>query len=181
MATKTTPKKTTTTTRAAVKSAAVKKAKVPAPDIAIASGATGKLAALLARCPEAVEVKVAEEDGIAVRLKTEQIEIPLLVHVGELVVFDAYPFRFVGVDAEKVDWVRILRLCRTGYVQLGLDQDFEDEDVVVYSFPMPLQVLDEAMVKTVVGTLAAFASDNYDDVMEATGLVEKKKITKPPR
>jgi hypothetical protein len=118
---------------------------------------------------------VAEADGIAVRLRTEQIEIPLLVHVGELVVFDAYPFRFVGVDVEKVDWVRILRLCRQGYVQLGLDQDFEDADVVVYSFPMPLQALDETMVKTVVATLAAFASDNYDDVMAATGLVEKTR------
>ena len=132
-----------------------------------------RLASLLARCPAAVEVQVAEEDGIAVRLKTEQIEIPLLVHVGELVVFDVYPFRFVGVDVDRVDWVSILRLCRAGYVQLGLDQDFEDEDVVVYSFPMPLQVLDEATVKTVVATLAAFASDNYDDVMAATGLVEK--------
>ena len=185
MATKKTSKTTTTrSTKAATKATAKAPAKAPAGpraavretavDVATTPDATASLAALLSMCPEAVEVNIAEEHGIAVRLKTEQLELPMLVHVGELVVFDVYPFRFVGVDAAKVDWVRILRLCRSGYVQLGLDQDFEDEDVVVYSFPLPLQALDEAMVRTVVGTLAAFASDNYDEVMAATGLVERK-------
>ena len=190
MATKKTSKTTTTrSTKAATKATASAPAKAPAGpraavretavDVATTPDATASLAALLSMCPEAVEVNIAEEHGIAVRLKTEQLELPMLVHVGELVVFDVYPFRFVGVDAAKVDWVRVLRLCRSGYVQLGLDQDFEDQcqpggGVVVYSFPLPLQAVDEAMVRTVVGTLAAFASDNYDEVMAATGLVERK-------
>jgi hypothetical protein len=137
---------------------------------------TAALAQLLKGCREAVEVKVPEENGIAVRLRTRQIELPLLVHVGELVVFDLYPFRFVGVDAARVDWARIIRLCRTGYVQLGLDNDFDDEDVLVYSFHMPLSALDKVTVQTVIGTLTAFAEDNYDDVMAATGLVEAKTV-----
>ena len=140
---------------------------------------TARIAAMLALCPEAIEVKIVEDRGIAVRLKVpladRSFEVPMLVHVDELTVFDVYPFRFVGVDAAKVDWVRILRLCRSGYVQLGLDQDFEDEDVVVYSFPIPCSSLDATMVKTVVGTLTAFAGDNYDDVMAATGLVERRR------
>jgi hypothetical protein len=123
-----------------------------------------------------VEVKVPEEHGIAVRLATRQIELPLLVHVSELVVFDLYPFRFVGVDVQRVDWLRLIRLCRAGYIQIGLDNDFEEQDVLVYSFHMPLAALDQETVQTVVGTLAAFAEDHYDDVLAATGLVERRSM-----
>lgn len=141
-----------------------------------ATPSTVALAKLLQTCSEALEVKIPEENGIAVRLKTRQIELPLLVHVGELVVFDLYPFRFVGVDADKVDWPRLIRLCRTGYVQLGLDNDFDDEDVLVYSFHMPLASLDKETMHTVIGTLTTFAEDHYDDVLAATGLVEKRSV-----
>ena len=137
--------------------------------------ATQALAKLLAQCPEASEVKVPEETGIAVRLKTRQLELPLLVHVAELVVFDLYPFRFVGVDVARVDWPRLLRVCRTGYVQLGLDDDFDDDDVLVYSFPMALSALDAATVQTVIATLTSFAEEHYDEALAATGLVEKKR------
>ena len=137
---------------------------------------TAALAQRLKSCPEALEVKIPEENGIAVRLKTRQLELPLLVHVGELVVFDLYPFRFVGVDVQRVDWVRLIRLCRAGYIQLGLDQDFDDDDVLVYSFHMPLASLDKDTVQTVISTLTSFTEDHYDDVLAATGLVEKKKV-----
>ncbi len=137
---------------------------------------TRELAALIEGCREALEVKIPEQNGIAVRLATRQIELPMLVHVGELTVFDLYPFRFVGVDAKKVDWVKLVRLCRQGYVQLGLDNDFDDADVLVYSFHMPLGSLDAETIATVISTLTAFAEDNYDEVLQATGLVEKKRV-----
>lgn len=180
MATKKTATKKKPTAKPTTKAPAAKKKPTTTTTTATATKptklTTAALALLLKGCREAVEVKVPEENGIAVRLRTRQIELPLLVHVGELVVFDLYPFRFVGVDAEKVDWARIIRLCRTGYVQLGLDNDFDDEDVLVYSFHMPLSSLDKDTVHTVIGTLTAFAEDNYDDVMAATGLVEAKTV-----
>lgn len=117
-----------------------------------------------------------EERGIAVRLKTRQFEIPMLVHVPDdddgLVVFDVYPFRFVGIDARATDWLALVRLAGSSYVQLRIDQDLGDKDVLVYSFHMPLKSLTDDVTATTVTTLAAFAEDNYDDVMAATGLVE---------
>ncbi len=176
MATKKTAAKPATAKKKATTTATGSTKKAPAAKTTKASPSTVALAKLLQTCPEAVEVKIPEENGIAVRLKTQQIELPMLVHVGELVVFDVYPFRFVGVDASKVDWVKLIRLCRTGYVQLGLDNDFDDEDVLVYSFHMPLASLDKETVQTVVGTLTTFAEDNYEDALAATGLVEKKSV-----
>lgn len=144
------------------------------------SPATAKLADRLRRCPEAREVKVPEERGIAVRLKTRQLEIPMLVHLpvddDGLVVFDVYPFRFVGIDAANTDWLAMIRLAGGGYVQLRLDQDFEDKDVLVYSFHMPLASLNDDVTATAVTTLVSFAEDNYDDVMAATGLVERPVV-----
>lgn len=185
MATKKKPatkKKTAKTAKTATKASAAKKAPAKkattstttAPTTAPTT--TQALAALLQTCREAVEVKIPEENGIAVRLRTRQIELPLLVHTGELVVFDVYPFRFVGIDVEKVDWPRLIRLCRTGYVQLGLDNDFDDDDVLVYSFHMPMKALDKDTVQMVIGTLTAFCEDHYEDALAATGLVEKKKV-----
>lgn len=144
------------------------------------SPATAKLAERLRRCPEAREVKVPEERGIAVRLKTRQLELPMLVHLpvddDGLVVFDVYPFRFVGIDAQNTDWLSMIRLAGGGYVQLRLDQDFEDKDVLVYSFHMPLASLNDDVTATAVTTLVSFAEDNYDDVMTATGLVERPVV-----
>lgn len=171
------PKKQAPEKKAEKKAAPEKKApEKKAATTTKATPSTVALAKLLQTCSEALEVKIPEENGIAVRLKTRQIELPLLVHVGELVVFDLYPFRFVGVDADKVDWPRLIRLCRTGYVQLGLDNDFDDEDVLVYSFHMPLASLDKETMQTVIGTLTTFAEDHYDDVLAATGLVEKRSV-----
>jgi hypothetical protein len=142
--------------------------------------ATAKLADRLRRCPEAREVKVPEERGIAVRLKTRQLEVPMLVHLPAdddgLVVFDVYPFRFVGIDVDNTDWLSMIRLAGAGYVQLRLDQDFEDKDVLVYSFHMPLTSLTDDVIATTVTTLVSFAEDNYDDVMAATGLVERPVV-----
>ncbi len=144
------------------------------------SPATARLADRLRRCPEAREVKVPEERGIAVRLKTRQLEIPMLVHLpvddDGLVVFDVYPFRFVGIDAQNTDWLSLIRLAGGGYVQLRLDQDFEDKDVLVYSFHMPLASLNDDVTTTAVTTLVSFAEDQYDDVMAATGLVERPAV-----
>jgi hypothetical protein len=112
-----------------------------------------------------------------VRVRTKQIELPLLVHVGDddvdVVAFDLYPFRFVGVDADAVSWPPLLRLARASHVQIGLDDDFEDDAVLVYSLSVPRGFLaDDATVARVVETLCGFAEDHYDAVMKATGLVE---------
>ncbi len=156
--------------------------KAPAPKSAAnaddkPTAATTALALRLRRCPEAREVKVPEARGIAVRLQTKQLEIPMLVHLpvddDGLVVFDVYPFRFVGIDAKNTDWLAMIRVAGSSYVQLRLDQDFDDKDVLVYSFHMPLQSLTDEVTATTVNTLSAFAEDHYDDVMNATGLVEK--------
>ena len=141
---------------------------------------TTALAERLRRCPEAREVKVPEERGIAVRLKTKHLEIPMLVHLPHetdgLVVFDVYPFRFVGIDAKNTDWLSLIRLAGSSYVQLRLDQDFDDKDVLVYSFHMPLNSLTDDVTTQTVNTLTSFAEDHYDDVMAATGLAEKGTV-----
>lgn len=161
--------------------AATKPAPKPQAAGTTTTATTTALAERLRRCREAVEVKVPEARGIAVRLKTRQLEIPMLVHLPErtdgLVVFDVYPFRFVGIDAVKTDWLAMIRAAGSGYVQLRLDQDIGDKDVLVYSFHMPLSVLDDDVAATTLGTLSAFAEDHYDDVMNATGLVEKQRAT----
>jgi hypothetical protein len=176
-----TPTKTTVKAPPIAAKAAPKKPAVRAAAAAAStSPATAKLAERLRRCPEAREVKVPEERGIAVRLKTRQLELPMLVHLpvddDGLVVFDVYPFRFVGIDAQNTDWLSMIRLAGGGYVQLRLDQDFEDKDVLVYSFHMPLASLNDDVTATAVTTLVSFAEDNYDDVMTATGLVERPVV-----
>lgn len=178
---KTPTTKATTTTPTAPKLATPAATRAPSGRTSTAAvkptSSTTALAERLRRCPEAREVKVPEERGIAVRLKTKQLEIPMLVHLPHdddgLVVFDVYPFRFVGIDAKNTDWLSLIRLAGSGYVQLRLDQDFDDKDVLVYSFHMPVKSLTDEVTSTTVNTLSAFAEDHYDDVMSATGLVEK--------
>lgn len=125
------------------------------------------------------EPDVREPGGIVVRLQTEHLEVPLLVHVDDVVSFDLYPFRFAGVRSESVDWRALVGIqSDASLVKIAVDEEFTDEDgdaPIYYAVQLPLAILRADVVSAVVDLLKRFSEAAYDTVMPLVGLRENAK------
>ena len=150
----------------------------PKPATGTPSAATGVdlLVERLAACDGVVDVKRPQARVLVARVRTQQLEVPLFVTLpeqgsGGLVTFDLYPFRFVPVDAESVQWLPLVRAAGESLAQLRLEP-VEGREVLVYGFYLPTRALDAAGIASAVGTLVTFAEGVYDTALAATGLAE---------
>ncbi|MGZ3450262.1 MAG: hypothetical protein ACXVEF_11745 [Polyangiales bacterium] len=128
------------------------------------------------------EPDVREPGGIVVRLQTEHLEVPLLVHVDDVVSFDLYPFRFAGVRAENVDWHALVGIqSDASLVKIAVDEEFTDQDgdaPIYYAVQLPLAILRPDVVSAIVDLLKRFSEAAYDTVMPLVGLRENKPAKK---
>jgi hypothetical protein len=128
------------------------------------------------------EPDVREPGGIVVRLQTEHLEVPLLVHVDDVVSFDLYPVRFAGVRSESVDWRALVGIqSDASLVKIAVDEEFTDEDgdaPIYYAVQLPLAILRADVVSAVVDLLKRFSEAAYDTVMPLVGLRENAAPTK---
>ena len=124
------------------------------------------------------EPDASELGGIVIRLQTEQIEVPLLVHVDDVVSFDLYPFRFAGVRAESVDWHALVGIqSDAALVKIAIDEEVVDDDgdsPIYYSVQLPLAILRADVASVMVDLLKRFSEAAYDTVMPLVGLKENK-------
>lgn len=129
-----------------------------------------------------VEPEVREPGGIVVRLATKQLDVPLLVHVDDVVSFDLYPFRFAGVNLAGADWPHLVQIVSdVSLIKIGYDSEVADEDgdgPIYYTVQIPLGALSQPLVTAIVDLLRRFAETYYETILAAVGLRESKPTKK---